>query len=91
MRSSPEATLRMTYIDFQLEDLPFCSSDYVRFSFKREPDCARMKVPHSYDTDRQEINVTLVTDNVRPFKGFVINILAVQGNLFIYLSIYLFI
>ena len=82
MRSSPEATLRMTYIDFQLEDLPFCSSDYVKFSFKREQECARMKVPHVYDTGQQEINITLVTDNVRAFKGFVINIMALQGKLF---------
>ena len=80
MRASPEATLRMTYFDFQLEDLPFCSSDYVTFSFKPEQECARMKVPHAYDTDQQEINVTLVTDNVHQFKGFFINIMAVQGN-----------
>ena len=71
----------MTYYDFRLEDMPFCSSDYIKFSYKREPECARMKLPRYYSTGLQAINVTFVTDNRNQYQGFLINFLA-EGKLF---------
>ena len=73
LQSSLEAGLRMTYYDFRLDDMEFCSSDYVTFSYKAEPLCARMNLPRSYDTGRQAINVTFVTDNINEYEGFLIS------------------
>ena len=81
IQCSPETALRMTYYDFQLEDIPFCNSDYIIVSNKRERECARINVPYFLETGLQQINVTFVTDNVNQYRGFLINF-AAKGKVF---------
>lgn len=74
--SPPRATLLLTYLDFRLQDTPFCSNDYVIFSYQfyPQPECSTPHVPVTKEINSNNFTVKFVTDNDVDNPGFFLHL-----------------
>ncbi|KAL3886666.1 hypothetical protein ACJMK2_026646 [Sinanodonta woodiana] len=80
IRTNLEPTLAAKFLDFQLDDSSFCSSDYITLSINPDQRLCGVITPFTFEAVGSTLDVKFVSDGEKQKRGFLLQVRSKEGQ-----------